>query len=34
LHDSLAEYETSEYLVRLTLGRLIPEIDWSLSLFG
>ena len=29
LDDSLAEYQTPEYLVRLTLERLIPEVDWS-----
>jgi len=29
LDDSLAEYQTPDYLVRLTLERLIPEIDWS-----
>jgi len=29
LDDSLAIYQTPEYLVRLTLERLIPEIDWA-----
>ena len=28
LDDSLLVYQTPEYLVRLTLERLIPEIDW------
>jgi len=29
LDDSLAEYQTPEYLVNLTLERLIPEVEWA-----
>lgn len=31
LDESLAEYQEPEYLVMLTLERLIPEIDWSVT---